>query len=181
MERKNRCDLIADITVEKGYQILCEIGVSTGNTFKGIKVALRKRRYSFKFIYGIDPGDTGRYKLNKENIMFPEAWYLKMTSDEATSQFGDNYLDLVFVDGDHNPEQIKKDILNYSQKVKSGGCIVVDDQNDFTGSGIKAVVNEIIGIENLNLQLDERLESGKDNWLGWTFITKDNGVIKYSK
>jgi hypothetical protein len=46
--------------------------------------------------------------------------HLRITSDEAVGITPDN-VDFCWVDGDHSPEQITKDVANYYPKVKSEG------------------------------------------------------------
>ena len=47
--------------------------------------------------------------------------HMRMTSDEAVNQTP-NDVDFIWIDGDHSPEAITKDVANYYPKVKSG-CI----------------------------------------------------------
>lgn len=46
---------------------------------------------------------------------------LRMLSDEALDLFPDNYLDFVYVDGNHHLPQVKKDVEQWYKKVKPGG------------------------------------------------------------
>jgi predicted O-methyltransferase YrrM len=52
---------------------------------------------------------------------------IETTSDEAVSQFEDNSLDFVFVDGLHTYDQILKDCENYYPKLKTGGLLIGHD------------------------------------------------------
>lgn len=47
----------------------------------------------------------------------------RCTSDEAT--FG--MYDLIYIDGDHRPEQVYRDAVRSLESVKVGGCILFDD------------------------------------------------------
>ena len=40
-----------------------------------------------------------------------------------------NKIDVLFIDGDHSYEGVKKDFLNYSDFVRSNGLIILDDFN----------------------------------------------------
>ena len=124
------------------------------------------------------------YRTDTRNTtIWPDFELVKASSDDALNLIKRQYLDLVFVDGDHNPVQVEADIRNWSKRIKNGGILVGDDYNDFTGAGIKAIVHKVVGANNINVQLDTREESGKPNWLWWTYVTHDNwtGVHSYRR
>ena len=177
MDRKSRSELIGELLVTHTFRNMVEIGLSRGDNVRGIRKYLKERpgpTHLMHLVYGIDSGETA-----KTNVLFRveleklSGWspfrYLNFTSDEAI-QYIKTPMDLVFVDGSHEPHQIQKDIENYTNIIKHGGILVGDDYNDLTGKGIKQVVNHVIGVENINIQLDTRLESGHDNYLWWTYI-----------
>lgn len=47
----------------------------------------------------------------------------------AVNQFEDNELDFIFIDADHSYEAVKKDIQDWTPKVRSGGIIFGHDIN----------------------------------------------------
>jgi len=51
----------------------------------------------------------------------------QMTSDEAVNLYGDGSIDFLLIDGDHSYEAVKRDIINYLPKMRSGGLIAGDD------------------------------------------------------
>jgi len=51
----------------------------------------------------------------------------QMTSDEAYKLYEDKSIDFLMIDGDHDPEAVKRDIINFLPKMKTGGVIVGDD------------------------------------------------------
>jgi predicted O-methyltransferase YrrM len=51
----------------------------------------------------------------------------QMTSDEAYKLYEDNSIDFLMIDGDHDPEAVKQDLINFLPKMKKGGVIVGDD------------------------------------------------------
>ena len=191
MERKSRSQLIGELLVKHNYRTMAEIGLSRGDNVRGIRKYLKEQTnpiHLMSMVYGIDSGETaktnGLFRVDLERLA---GWapfrYLKYTSDDAI-KYITTPLDLVFVDGSHEPAQIEKDIKNYSKLIAQGGMLVGDDYNDFTGKGIKEVVNRIIGADNIRIQLDERLESGRDNYLWYTQIlhSKDTpGEFGYLK
>lgn len=95
-------------------------------------------------IYCIDPWndmDFEAYKIDKvgvgsytkpslvesifdENIKnYNNITKIKLTSEEAASQFEDNSLDMVYIDGIHTVKYIAIDLEKWIPKVKSGGII----------------------------------------------------------
>ncbi len=72
----------------------------------------------------------------------------KMTSDDAVKQYDDASIDFLMVDGDHSYEAVKKDILNFLPKMRSGGIIVLDDSYEL---GIqKAIAETVSNLDPVN-------------------------------
>ena len=68
---------------------------------------------------------------------------IKLESDLAVSCFAHKEFDFVWIDGDHNYEQVKRDIINYLPFIKAYGFI---GGHDYAGSGdVKKAVDEIFG------------------------------------
>ena len=64
------------------------------------------------------------------NRLQPVAGYYNLiqeTSDSAFNRYADHSIDFLMIDGDHSYEAVKKDIINFLPKMKSGGVIVGDD------------------------------------------------------
>lgn len=59
------------------------------------------------------------------NIMIknPNVKYIKSYSDEYLDLYEDKSFDYVYIDGLHTYEQTKKDLVNWFDKVKSGGVL----------------------------------------------------------
>lgn len=100
-------------------------------------------------------------KLNGE--MFPEfvkhlvarkhhgkVELIKDTSRNAASQFVNNSIDYIMIDGDHSYEAVKDDLHTWFHKVKPGGIISGDDYRVF--SGVTDAVNEFFygQVEHIN-------------------------------
>ena len=51
----------------------------------------------------------------------------QMTSDEAVKLYEDGSIGFLMIDGDHDPEAIKRDVMNFLPKMKVGGVITGDD------------------------------------------------------
>lgn len=64
------------------------------------------------------------------NNMKPVEGYfkpLRMTSLEAAAQYEDNSIDFIMIDGAHEYEAVKADILAFLPKMKNGGVMTGDD------------------------------------------------------
>jgi predicted O-methyltransferase YrrM len=80
---------------------------------------------------------------------------LQMTSEEAASIIP-NDLDMVYIDGNHAYEFVKKDIELYAPKIKPGGLI---GGHDIEGSpmtaGVQQAVFEYADKHNLDVHVDK--------------------------
>lgn len=86
-------------------------------------------------------------KLNKHKNKYN---YIEGSSHEENTQkkldeiLNNNKIDILFIDGDHSYNGVKKDFEIYSKYVKSGGYIIFDDYNDFNDSPeVKKSVDEL--------------------------------------
>ena len=61
-------------------------------------------------------------------------------SAEASKQFDDNSVDMVFIDGGHSEDEIKSDIEAWLPKVNQLIC-----GHDYQWSGVKKVVDKTFG------------------------------------
>lgn len=90
--------------------------------------------------------------------------------DETKMFFGENQLDVLFIDGDHSYDGVKKDFDMYSPLVKSGGIIFFHDvQHHVRGSQVEQLWKEL----KPNYQHKEFIEDPeKQTWAGigilWT-------------
>ena len=80
------------------------------------------------------------------------------TSDSFSSSFDDGFFDFIYVDGDHN--NIKSDILNYLPKVKKGKTFA---GHDYQHPVVRRCVNEMLGREDLNFQLNTWIFKRKES------------------
>jgi len=71
---------------------------------------------------------------------------LRMKSEEAVKQFKDKSIDMVFIDGDHTYEEVKKDIEMWLPKVKKLIC-----GHDYQGADVRKAVDEKLKVEVSNL------------------------------
>jgi predicted O-methyltransferase YrrM len=113
----------------------------------------------FEKVIGVDPMLSGydkndmasQFDFNEVLDMFVDRTkdykniqLITKTSDDAVSDFQDESLDFVYIDGIHTYDQVKKDIQNYLSKVKKGGVIGGHDYVQ-GWSGVMKAVNEVLG------------------------------------
>lgn len=105
----------------------------------------------------VDPWDTGNNPLQEDKVdlaraekMFDErmakyegGWLrkIKMKSEDAAGLFENNSVDLVYIDGDHRYESVKRDIRLYLPTIKEDGFISGHDYCDV----VKQAINELLG------------------------------------
>lgn len=76
---------------------------------------------------------------------YPNILKHKMTSEEAAGLFKDESLDMVYIDGNHLYEFVKKDVLLWAPKVKIGGFVAGHDWQHKKAPGVKPAILETIG------------------------------------
>ena len=83
---------------------------------------------------GSDEHKSVNFELIEENFDLNTSFYqsnktllkYKMTSNEFFEK-NNKYFDLIFVDGDHSSNQVKVDLINSWNILKSGGYLILDD------------------------------------------------------
>ena len=89
---------------------------------------------------------------------------LQMTSEDAVNHIPDN-LDMVYIDGNHAYEYVKKDIELYYPKVRAGGIIGGHDiEGNSLGEDVRRAVFEFAQKNNLSVHVE------KPDW----WIIKEN-------
>jgi hypothetical protein len=138
-------DIIKDIADPVGLEIGTAEGITTKHLLSNIPTLK---------LYGVDPypryvdwdgnqpDAEENYKKYLENT---EAYkdrltHISKTSDDAVSDFEDESLDFIFIDGLHTYEQVLKDCKNYYPKLKKDGYFI---GHDFTRiEGVYKAVTE---------------------------------------
>jgi predicted O-methyltransferase YrrM len=110
-------------------QLICEIGTADGGTNFLLSQALP----NVELMIGVDLFVRNQFQLQyfskpSQNLVFLNgSSYALPTVQNALSVLEDRKLDLLFIDGDHNYEGVKKDFLMYRNTVKEGGVIAFHD------------------------------------------------------
>lgn len=79
---------------------------------------------------------VNKFKLNT-NVKI-----IRKRSEDYVKDVEDNYFDLVFIDGNHQYEFVKQDIMLWYPKVKKGGLLAGHDYK--RKEGVKKAVNELL-------------------------------------
>jgi hypothetical protein len=101
-------DMFNRVISQRGYKKYLEIGVSNGGTFYNIECEVT---------HGVDP--------NNKDMLY------SITSDEFFENCNQTY-DLVFIDGDHECNQVLRDINNSIQHLSPNGIIFIHDTKPHT-------------------------------------------------
>ena len=135
--------ILHSIFYNSDYKSYLEIGVHNGSSMSYVVTNDKPIK-----CYGIDLFDDtyGHYLKDKislerttlnisKNNFKSEVELIKGNStnndtiNELKKKLEGNKIDVLFIDGDHSYEGVKKDFLNYSDFVRSNGLIILDDFN----------------------------------------------------
>ena len=170
----NRSEIIQDIIDLKNYKSYLEIGCDNDQNFNKIKIYKK---------FGVDPISGGN---------------IRKTSDDFFFQNKDSF-DCIFIDGLHEYDQVKKDIINSLKYLNDGGIIFVHDclprsyfeqavprsQHVWTGDVWKSIVefrtydNLDICVGKLDMGLGIILKRKNSNKL--SISVKDYKNLKYKE
>lgn len=122
---------LPDFFKEMGFKVGAEIGVYKGGfTEKFCKAGLK--------MFAIDPWEAyqgaGRTqaKQDRQNFLYShtrrtlepyDCEIIRSRSMEALRYFEDEYLDFVYIDGDHSFKYFAEDIVEWTKKVRPGGIV----------------------------------------------------------
>lgn len=175
--------------VEMGYKVGAEIGVDKGAFSEQFcKVGLE--------LFGIDPwhyDDDYIDRHTQERLDFlyehtkrvlapyPKAKLIRKTSMEAVEDFPNESLDFVYIDGNHQLKYVIEDLVEWSKKIRSGGCISGHDYihtNPRTPAGICHVIyaleayTQAYKIRNWYLigRTNSKPGEVRDSWRSWFWI-----------
>ncbi len=134
--------------IEGDNLTLIEVG-----SYMGESMELFAKSGKFKKIFCVDPwldNDSTTTNVSYSERFFDEKLQnysfvekIKKTSDDAFKLFDDNSVDVVYIDAEHTPEAIKKDIKNWLPKIKNNGYITGHDwefQNGVLQDSIKQTI-----------------------------------------
>lgn len=121
---------------------IVELGTHKGTSFFSMCQAVKDGKLKTK-LYAIDTwkGDehAGFYdetifnevkKIKKTYYSRQNIIFLRSLFDDATTQFKENSIDLLHIDGLHTYRAVKHDFGNWYKKVKKNGIIILHDTNE---------------------------------------------------
>lgn len=126
-------DQLADLLHELDFKIGVEVGVAAGE----YSLTLCKANPQMK-IYGIDPWEpykdyrdyTKRSTFEKLYLdsrqrldQFGNYQFVKKFSMEAVKDFANESIDFVYIDANHNFQNVTNDIVEWGKRLKRGGII----------------------------------------------------------
>lgn len=114
-----RTELINYIIKKQGYTSYLEIGIGTGRNFKAIECDEKE---------GVDPSVLGKGIFTTTSNDFFGLVKSNKHSGEIITDTNSPY-DLIFIDGLHHADQVRRDIINSWECLNDGGCLVIHDTN----------------------------------------------------
>ena len=165
-----------------------EIGSWKGRSAAYMAVEIAKSKKDIKF-FCVDPWydnkGSGEYFETQDNLyesflnnIEPVKEYItpiRSLSVQASQQFEDESVDFIYVDGAHDYDNVKKDLISWLPKLKIGGIIAGDNYwlvGDFPGSedlqydGVRNAVRDVLGkVEKIK---------GESNGSFFYYVKKEN-------
>jgi hypothetical protein len=152
------------------YKTFLEVGVWYGKNI--IRIV---KEFPTTTCYGVDPYNYMEYsnqisfkdykshllKTESENVYQKTLAYTKKynnfnlirkSSSDASKDFEDESVDIVFIDANHSYESVKNDIDLWLPKVKRGGVLYGHDYS-IGFFGVVQAVNEKLGTDNIVIRL----------------------------
>jgi hypothetical protein len=163
--RKHPSFTLIKILKKEKVKKFAEIGVWKSHSVKDIL----KHIPDLEEYWAVDPWDanlayyrTQKRRTEKEwfqmywyccRLMtyFPELRVLKMTSEQASTIFPDDYFDMVYIDGIHTFEHVYADVGYWLPKVRKGGLISGHDYGHSKFPEVKEAVDKWFGEENIEV------------------------------
>ena len=108
------------------------------------------------------------YETTKRVLASYNVKLVREMSMDAVKKFGDESLDFVFIDGNHNYPFVKEDIAEWSKKVRKGGIVATHDFYHFHRSGVIEAVTEYCSINRIDFKLTD--------WDWQKKLSRDNRV-----
>lgn len=151
---EEKANVMMDVIKRNKCRYCIEIGVFSGKSLLPIARAVQYNEGSV--VYAIDAWDTetaikglkpanpnyGWWKqidfdhlyhetinIMNQNGLIPYCHFMKNSSENVLSLFGDGTIDFIHFDGNHDVQSTFSDVTGYYPKIKNGGFIVLNDPN----------------------------------------------------
>jgi predicted O-methyltransferase YrrM len=141
------------------HSLFVEIGVWKGGStaFMGVEIVNSGKPITFHaidtFLGSKEHGNIENFYEEAKQNLSPlldrgALTLIQGHSHEVVHQYPDESIDFLFIDGSHEYEDVKKDLLLWLPKVKHGGIIAGHDY-DPAWLGVVQAVNEVIGKDHI--------------------------------
>ena len=177
--------VFSDIINENNFKNCAEIGIGYGFHAKQILDTC-----DVSMLYLIDPmvyypndgfatdvmkyGGFEKLVSNINKYLYPYknnyTWLRQPSLSITEEQIPDNYLDAVFIDGDHSYEAVIKDLPFWWKKLRVGGWLLGDDYASCCPGTTKAV-DEFAATNNLRIEFLYK-KNGTKNYPIYKFVKK---------
>lgn len=179
---ENRIQL-AEYFAKQGFNYGAEIGVADG---RYSEILLEKNpQLQLVSVDPYAPYDGNWRSQDYQNKAYEQAKerlskfgsrcnIVRSTGVEASINMKDDYLDFVFIDGDHAFDAVMTDIILWTQKVRKGGIVSGHDYYHHKAGGVVPAVNKYTEIHGFELNIIPRYEGGHadDKAPCWWFVKK---------
>ena len=151
---------LADLLHELDFKTGVEVGVAAGKYSQILCIANPQMK-----LYGVDPWrpmkdyvdtiDRHVFEVTRKEAEdrlkgYPNYNIIYKTSMDAVKDFEDNSLDFVYIDGNHNFDNVTNDIQEWSQKIRAGGIIAGHDYFRSRGHPDTQVIKAVNTYTNAN-------------------------------
>ena len=157
-------DYVSNLHSPTGIEIGCETGKTTKfllDCYKNLKLyTIDPFVYNFNWS-GVECNIMEGLLLKTKELLEPygeRVQLIRKTSDEAHSEFENESIDFVFIDGNHLFYQVKRDLDNYYSKVKPNGLFC---GHDYDMEDVKKAV------DSFSLYVDKKVISDQPNVWYW--------------
>lgn len=185
LQKQNELEKLAEFLITKPHETVLEIGTCKGGTlWFWHHLPLNKTVVSVdmpggKFGGGPSNDDKERIKnwinQDQDTVLVSGDSHLEETLNDVKEALGEKTPDILFIDGDHTYEGIKKDFEMYSPLVKKEGFIIFHDIVDHSGTNPECRVREFWDDLTAKLFPDSKFYSIIDPVQGWAGI----GVMQW--
>jgi predicted O-methyltransferase YrrM len=122
-------EAVRELSPERPITVV-EIGSFRGRSTIAAASALLARANGGT-LYAIDPQDDAGFRQLRSNLngagVGSVVRFIRATSGEARKQFGSEPIDLVFIDGSHEYEDVRSDLGSWLPLVRPGGIVALND------------------------------------------------------
>jgi predicted O-methyltransferase YrrM len=137
-----------------------EIGIWKGGSaaFMGVEIFNSGKKLTYDAIDCFAPTEefgeaSDNYEQAKTNLKsvidLGVVNLIKSHSLDIVDSYADESLTLCFIDGSHEYEDVKADLIAWLPKVKKGGILAGHDYVNTTQPGVRRAADEVLGKENI--------------------------------